>query len=226
MTEQAAEPTMESFMDSIGDPDFSFSIPNEGTDIPKGGMDCCRVTHQVGCASHVAGCIVGIAFKVRRPSQPDLDLTERLLVQGDVLADLDRLDATVRSIWAAAAARAGLMKGTIPQAAFHVYCLSADQQKQFDYLQDRSRDEALGARTAEMAAADETPTHEIEQMEVVFLPDEEYEGFLERADTMPAEGYAHRVAVVPGEVGHDDTRRYVLQSVWEASDATFGVQIP
>jgi len=216
---------MESFIDSIGEPDFAFTVPNTGVNIPTGVVDCCRVLHQPTCEHYVAACLVGIEFVVRRPSVADLPLHERMQVEGDLLASLPALDGAFRGIWASAQARAEAMKGIVVEAEFHVYCLSPAQKAQFDRLQQQALDEALAAASTD-PGADVAITRAIEQMEVVFLPDDEQRSFLERDDTIPVGDYAHLVAIVPGEVGHDGQQRYVRQGEWDASEASLGVAVP
>jgi hypothetical protein len=93
-------------------------------------------------------------------------------------------------------------------------CGSA-QAAEYDDIFTAAREKALN----NIAAAETLTNEQIEVLPYKDLEDpDEITAIMMRLSFRPAETYADRVLIVPGELGHDDEYRYVEKVVWEAPE--------
>ncbi len=215
-TKDLVPPTMEEFMARVGDPTLSFDIATPQIDIPKGILNCCRVTHQPHCAHHVAGTILGCFYTLR---YPDGEVRERVpehqSFDGDILATYERLGAAVQVTYLLVKATAENLGATVLGLHFDAWALNAEDWEAWRYLRKVMEDE----RRAALSDMDEMPADQIRRLEVAALPKhlctpKALATLMARAGFHPAVGYADRVEILPHEIGHDEEYRYVTDIVW------------
>lgn len=214
--EQLTPPTLEEFWAEVGDPVLSFKLEEGNVNVPKGILNCCRVVHQVQCEHHVAGSIVGVFYTIsfadgrsqeRRPDRQSYD--------GDVLARPLELSAAVQVVTLMAAATADAQGGKVSEMTFHVWTLNLLQQEMWRYLKQQVEADRLAA----IGEADDLTPPQIEALPIKVIvaqdgPPVAVASLMAREDFVIAAGYADRVTILPGELGHDAEARYVLSEVW------------
>jgi hypothetical protein len=212
-------PTWAELWARIGEPILSFRVGDADVLVPQGLLACCRVVHQPHCNHHVALNLIGCDFEVRLPSgevQPRSPLKQ--VFAGDVLASPRDLRAAVEATRLMAISTAAQQGGLLASMQVDVWLLSLELAAIWRYL-GVERQQALWAT---LAQADHVPDDAIEMLPIVLLAEdgarEETARLLAQPDFRHATAYAHRVLVLPSEIGHDDQARYITTAVWGTPD--------
>jgi len=199
-------------------PDLSFSLADSDVRIPQGLLSCCRVVHQPHCAHHVALSLVGTTFEVSIDSQAaQIRRPPKQAIEGDVLARARDLAGAVEAVRLMAIATAEAQGGLLAALWVDIWSLNLEEAEIWRYLQ-----RAEQARLQELLQqADELPDDAILALPIIVLAGSEpfeVAALMANADFRHVQAYAHRVLVLPSEIGHDERARYVTQVIWGRPD--------
>lgn len=214
-------------------------------EIPQGTETCCRVTHRPGCENYIAGTLVGCITTVRHtlhdcghdnapvplqqafincgymclacPPRALEDRANRIQVDGDGLVDPSTVKAAVRLLVAGGMATAQALHTTVEKYEIHIWLLTEE------LAQDWERVIKLGQEMLDerMRLSDTMPSDQISSLPVNMLDPNDQDDARRMGEVgasgmfHPVEAYAERVMIVPGEVGHDNYARYVVQDIWD-----------
>lgn len=212
--EVLAEPTWDELAARLETPDLSFSIGDADVVVPNGLLSCCRVVHQPHCERHIATSLVGAVFEIRLPDETiQLRRPPKQAHPGDVLARARDLYAAVEAVRLMAVATAEQQGGLLSRLDIDIWSLNLEEAEIWRFLQEKEAE-----RLHELLqTADEMPEEAIEALPIVALASDdpfEVARIMAFESFRHVQAYAHRVLVLPSEIGHDEAARYITAVVW------------
>lgn len=209
-----APPTWDELEERLGEPLLSFEVGDPDIAVPQGLLACCHVLHQPHCRHHVALSLVGCRYAI---ALADGSIQEREALrrvhEGDVLARPRDLKAAVESARFTAEATAGELGGRLAALGYDIWAMDLETAEIWRYL-SRERDAYIGAL---ISASDDVPEEAIAALPVRALDPEDrpaVAAVMARLSFRAVHAYAHRVTILPSEIGHDDAARYITSVVW------------
>jgi len=209
-------PTLSAFMRRLGAPQLTFSLTDTQVDVPLGVATCCRVVHQSHCAHHVAASLVKTFAVI---SRPDHSVSFRRPREqgwdGDILAHPVRLAEAVQTIGLQLAATAEACGGQVTRMTFRVWSLNLELAEMWRCRSADDQGQEL------LVPPDLARTRTIEALPIVLIAPDDAASTAIASAFRPVASYAHRVLVLPHEIGHDTEARYVTDLVWGEPDAVY-----
>lgn len=210
-------PTWGELWERIGEPTLSFRVGDADVPVPQGLLACCRVVHQPQCDRYVALSLIGCDYEVRLPGgEVQARSPLKKVFAGDVLASPRDLKNVVEAARLMAIATAEAQRALLASMRVDVWLLDLTTAEVWRYLD--------GERALELQQVlrdgDAVPDAAIEALPIVLLASDDEGAWAEVAGIMAASGfhhaaaYAHRVEILPSEIGHDDGARYITSAIW------------
>jgi len=213
-------PTEQEFLEEVGPPTLSFALPLEGDlEIPKGLLDCCRVTHQVTCEHFVARSVLGALWTIRYRVNPNqkrkryktVEESERVVIEGDILTQPSAMLAQVRVLTAMIEARLSLYQDAkLTGIWFHVWSLQADDAERFRYLSQWTPDKD---RSLEAAFIKALPITLVDRDDLG--PEDADPSEIGTTEWVPVDEYPRAVMILDSEIGHDGEYRYITRDTFK-----------